>query len=164
MTKLSATYKGLIIAALMIVVSAALFYIFKFPAKHESQLIVIGIYITGILWSLYSFRSADGNPVKFKEYFSQGFKTFILVTLLMVIYTALFYKLNPQILDEVIRQNEIMVAKEGDKTPAEIKANSETVRSIFMPMTISLFTVVYLGLGALTSLVGGLILSNRQKR
>ena len=164
MTKLTATYKGLIIAALMIIISVILFYGFKFPANDPSQLVVMGIYIIGIFWSLFSLKPVDGNILKFKDYFSQGFKTFIIVTLLMVIYTAIFYKLNPQILEAVIKENEILVAKGGDKTPAEIKANSESLRSIFMPMTISLITVVYLGLGALTSLVGGLILSNSQKK
>ncbi|RYD81279.1 MAG: DUF4199 domain-containing protein [Sphingobacteriales bacterium] len=164
MKKLSATYKGLIIAGLMIIVSATLFYGFKFPPNDSSQLVVMGLYIMGIFWSLISLKPTEEKALRFKDYFSQGFKTFIIVTLLMVIYTAVFYKLNPQILENVIAENEILVAKAGDKTPAEIKANSESLRSIFMPMTISLTTVIYLGLGALTSVVGGLILLNSQKK
>ena len=164
MTKLTATYKGLIIAAVMIIVSAILFYGFKFPPNDSSQMVVMGLYILGIFWSLLSLKPADDTALKFKDYFSQGFKTFIIVTLLMVIYTGIFYKLNPQILENVITENEILVAQAGNKTPAEIKANSESLRSIFMPMTISLTTVVYLGLGALTSVVGGLILKNNQKK
>ena len=162
--KLTATYKGLIIAAVMLLVSVILFYGFKFPTNHPSQLVVMGLYIIGIFWTLLSLKPAAGSVLKFKDYFSQGFKTFIIVTLLMVVYTAVFYKLNPQILEGVIKENEILIAKAGNKTPAEIKANSESLKSIFMPMTISLTTVIYLGLGALTSVVGGLILLNSQKK
>ncbi len=163
--KLTATYKGLIIAVVMIITSAILFYGFKLAPNHSSQMVVMGIFILGIFWSLLSLKPKEDKALKFKDYFSQGFKTFIIVTLLMVIYTAVFYKLNPQILESVITENELLIAKEGNKTPAEIKANSESLRSIFMPMTISLTTVIYLGLGALTSVVGGLILMmNSQKK
>ena len=164
MKKLSATYIGLIIAALMILASIILFYGFGRAPKDPAHLIVMGIYVVGICWSLLSLNPVEGEPLKFKQYFSQGFKTFIIVTLLMVIFTAIFYKLNPQIIDAFISENEALVAQGRDKTPAEIKANSDSLRSIFMPMTISLTTVVYLGLGALTSLVCGMILSNRQKK
>ena len=163
MTKLSATYKGLITAGLMILVSVVLFYGFKLPANGYNQLTVMGIFAAGIFWSLLSLKPQEGTPLKFKDYFSQGFRTFIVITLLMVIYTAVFYKLNPQILDGVIKENEALVAKEGNKTAAEIKANSDSLRSIFMPMTISITTIIYLALGSFVSVIGGLILGNRQK-
>lgn len=80
------------------------------------------------------------------------------MTLIIVLYKAIFYKLNPQILEEVIKQTEATVAKQGDKTPAEIAVNSEKLRSIFMPMTISLTTVTYLAFGAISTVIAGLFL------
>lgn len=164
MTTLSATYKGLITAGLMILLSVVLFYGFKLPANGYNQLAVMGIFAAGIFWSLLAVKPKEGMPLKFKDYFSQGFRTFIVITLLMVIYTAVFYKLNPQILEGVIKENEALVAKEGNKTAAEIKANSDSLRSIFMPMTISVTTIIYLALGSFISVIGGLlILGNRKK-
>lgn len=141
----------------MVLVSVFMFYGLKLPLKGPTQLVIIGIFIAGILWSLISLRQTSGE-LTFKNYFSEGFKTFIVMTLVIVIYTAVFYKLNPEILEAAIKETEALIAKQGDKTPAEIAANSEKLRSIFMPMTISITTVTYLAFGAVTSLIGGLFL------
>ena len=157
MTKLSATHKGLITGGIMVLASVCMFYGLKLELNGPNQLVVIGIFIAGILWSLLSLRQTSGD-LTFKNYFSEGFKTFIVMTLIIVLYTAVFYKLNPSILEAAIKETETLVAKQGDKTPAGIAANSEKLRSIFMPMTISLTTVTYLAFGAITSLIGGLLL------
>jgi hypothetical protein len=60
----------------------------------------------------------------------------------------------------VISSNEELVLQMGDKTPAEISENSTKLRSIFMPMTISLITVTYLFFGAITTLIGSIFLKN----
>ena len=160
--KLTATYKGLITGAVMIVVSLFMFYGLQLPPNGPNQMAVIAIFIIGVLWSLMSLHKNSTN-LTFKNYFSEGFKTFIVMTLLMVLYTAIFYKLNPGILEAVIKENEALVAKQGDKTPAEIAANSEKLRSIFMPMTISLTTVTYLAFGAISTVVAGLFLKASQR-
>lgn len=156
--KLTATIKGLITGVLMILVSLFLFYGLKKAHNDQSQMAVIMIYIVGIVWSLLSFRKRYTGEQTFKAYFTEGFRTFIVATLVMVIYTAVFFKLNPQILEAVIKENEAMVNAIGDKTPAEIAENSAKLRSIFMPMTISMTTVTYLLFGAVTSVIGGLFL------
>ena len=159
MTKLSATYKGLITGGILVLISIFMFYGLKLAPNGPTQMVIIGIFIAGVLWSLISLRQTS-DELTFKNYFSEGFKTFIVMTLIIVIYTAVFYKLNPAILEAVIKENEALVAKQGDKTPAEIAANSDKLRSIFMPMTISLTTVTYLAFGAITSVIGGLFLKS----
>jgi len=121
-------------------------------------MLVIMIYIAGIVWSLLSFRKKQSGELSFKSFFSEGFRTFIVATLIMVIYTAVFYKLNGQILAEAIKDNEAIINAQGDRTAAEIAENSEKLKSIFMPMTISITTVTYLLFGAVTSVIGGLFL------
>ncbi len=156
--KLTATYKGLITGAAMILVSLFLFYGLKKAHNDSSQMLVIMIYIAGIVWSLLSFRKKQSGELSFKSFFSEGFRTFIVATLIMVIYTAVFYKLNGQILAEAIKDNEAIINAQGDRTAAEIAENSEKLKSIFMPMTISITTVTYLLFGAVTSVIGGLFL------
>jgi hypothetical protein len=159
--KLKATYKGLMTGILMILLSITLFYVMQVQPSGPQQIWVIVLYIAGIIWSLLDFHHSQNHSlVKFKDYFSEGFKTFIIVTLLMVLYTGIFYKLNPAIVEAVISSNEAMVLQMGDKTPAEISENSAKLRSIFMPMTISLTTVTYLFFGAITTLIGSLFLNN----
>lgn len=159
--KIKATYKGLITGMLMVTVSLFFFYGMHLEANGPNQMWVIVLLIAGIVWSLLDFHhSPNSYAAKFKDYFSEGFRTFIIVTLLMVIYTGVFYKFNPSILEGVIAKNEAMILQAGDKTPAEISENSAKLRSIFMPMTISLTTVTYLLFGAITTLIGSLFLKN----
>lgn len=161
--KLTATYKGLITGAVMIIVSLFLFYGMKLEHDDPSQLVVIGIFIIGVIWSLVSFHRSATGPLTFKNYFSEGFKTFIVMTLMIVLYKGFFYHFNPQILEGIIAENEKIVLKEGNYTLAEVKNNSEQLRKIFMPMTLSLTTVTYLVFGAVTSVITGLVLRSAGK-
>ena len=153
MKNLNATYKGMVTGLLMIAVSLLFFYILKFPVNGKNQLVILGIFIAGVLWSLISFKMKTVSTAGFKDYFSEGFKTFIVVALLMAVFTFVFYKLNPQILENTIKENNILVLKEGDHTPAEIEANADKLRSIFMSMMLAINTIKYLLLGALVSLI-----------
>jgi len=159
--KLKATYKGLIAGVGMVLMSIVFYYGLHVEPNGPYQMWVIVVFIGGVGWSLLGFHhSPKAVNAKFKDYFAEGFRTFIIITLIMVIYTAVFYKLNPQILEKVIKDNEALILQAGDKTPAEISENSAKLRSIFMPMTISITTVTYLIFGAVTSLIGSLFLKN----
>lgn len=162
MKKLTATHKGIITGLAMIVASVIFFYVLKFPENGTNQLLVWLIYISGIIWSLASYKMADHGSASFKDYFSEGFKTFIVVTLFMAVFTFVFYKLNPQILEETIKTNNIIVQKEGDHTPAEIEENAKRLRNIFMPMMLATKTLMNLFIGALISIIGGIILRSRK--
>lgn len=82
----------------------------------------------------------------------------------MVLYTFVFYKLNPQILENAIKENNTLVMKEGNRTAAEIDANSAKLRSIFMPMMLIITTIKFLILGALVAVIGAGFLSQNQTR
>ena len=163
MKKLNATYKGVVTGVLMIVFSLLFFYVLKFPVNGKNQIVILVLFIAGVLWSLLSFKRNAAATAGFKDYFSEGFKTFIVVALLMAIYTFVFYKLNMQILENTIQENNILVLKQGDHTPAEIEANSEKLRSIFMPMMLAINTLKYLLLGALVSAVAAGFLTPQKK-
>lgn len=162
MKKINATYKGIFTGALMIVLSIVFFYLLKYPVNGDNQIVILIIYLLGIIWSQLSLKK-KGGIYSFKEYFSEGFKTFIVITLFMVAYTFVFYKLNTQILETAIKDNEALVLKQGDHTPAEITANSDKLRNIFMPMMLAINTIKYLLLGAIVSLIGAGFLSQNSK-
>jgi hypothetical protein len=128
----------------------------------SNQYMVLLLFIAGIAWTLLDFRQTVRDTAGFKDYFSEGFKCFIVITLLMVIYTFAFYKLNPQIMENGIKENNILVMKEGNHTPAEIEENANKLRNIFMPMMLAINTMKYLFLGALVSLVGAGFLVKRK--
>ena len=163
MKHLSATYKGMITAVIMIVASLIFFYIFDFPVNGKSQYAILLIFIAGVMWSLLSYRMTRGTVQDLKSYFSEGFKTFIVVTLFMAAYTFIFFKLNPQIMENGIQENNALLLKDGNKTLAEIEANADQMRRMFIPMMLAINTMKYLLLGSLISLLAGGFLM-RQKR
>lgn len=159
--KISATYKGLLTGMVMIAAAAILFYGLKFSEKGYNQFLVLAIYVIGLLWSLISLKLSSANHKGFKQYFAEGFKTFIVVTLLMVIYSFIFYKLNPQIMEEGILTNETIARAEGKHTPAEITDNSIKLKGIFMPMMIAISTMKYMLVGIFVTLLGAVTLSRK---
>ena len=158
MKKLSATYKGVITVLLMIALSVLFFYSLKLPVNGSNQFLILVVFVAGILWSMLSFKKNAPATVVFKDYFSEGFKTFIVITFFMAVFTFIFYKMNPQIMENGIRENNALVMKEGNHTEAEINENADKLRSIFMPMMITITTMKYLLLGSIVSLVAGKIL------
>ena len=165
MRNIEAKFKGLITGALMVIASVSMFYVMKIPAASKGQYIVWVIYTAGIAWSLISFKTNNAaSEASFKNYFSEGFKTFIVSVLLIVVYTFIFYKLNPQILNNAITENSAMLVKEGNHTPAEIADNAAKFRSIFIPGMLMVTTVIYLLMGALVTAIGSGFLSQKSVR
>jgi predicted PurR-regulated permease PerM len=98
---------------------------------------------------------------KIKDYFSEGFKTFVVVVLIMVIYTFIFVKINPQMLDGFIEQNNNELAKQGNRTQKEIIENAIKIRSYYPLVMTMLAMAIYLIIGALVALAGGAFLSKK---
>lgn len=164
MQKLFSLKKGLITGVTMILLSLFFFYVLKKPVESTYQYIIYTVYTLGIVWGIITLSKAANTETKFKEYFAAGFKVFIIVTLLMVLFTIIFHKLNPQIMESKIVLNNELARKEGNHTPMEIEANANKIRSIFITMQTAGATFMYLFLGALISAVtSGVIIQLKNK-
>ena len=147
----------------MIVACVVCYYGFKIPFNSKEQFVVLTIYAAGIVWSLATFNATVAGEKKFKEYFQAGFKTFIVVTLLMVIYCIIFYNLNTSIRDTWIAHNNEMLLKEGNHMPAEIAENAKQMKSIFLPMMVGIHLFKYLIIGVLVTIVtAGFLISQKK--
>ena len=133
MKNISAANKGIIIAVILIIISLVWCYLFHIYSITEIQPLLFSIYFIGVIWSVIS-QMKNNQINTFKDYFSEGFKTFIVITLFMIIFTFVFYKLNPQIIEKVIQDNNQMILKEGNRTNDEINANAAELRKNAMPM------------------------------
>jgi hypothetical protein len=136
----------------MVLASLISFYLLHLPENGNGQYAIILIYTAGMIWVMDAARQKHPDG-KFGTLFQEGFRAFIVCTLLMVVYTYFFYRFNPDIVEAGIRINNQLIEAEGNKTAAEIQANSDKIRDLFMPMMISLNTIKYLFLGALVSVV-----------
>lgn len=160
---LNSTYKGLITGLLMIALSLCLFYA-KVPAESQWQFSVYLIYIAGITWSIYSFSNKGEKSDGFGNLFLQGFRCFIVVTLLMVIFTYLFNKMHPEFVNQMLDAYRTDLQKGGNKTPAEIDAELVKMKNYYLPMLVSTAVFGYLIIGAVISAVVAFLFMNRNKR
>jgi glucan phosphoethanolaminetransferase (alkaline phosphatase superfamily) len=163
MRKISSRNIGLITAALMVASSLVMFYVFKQPETGNTKYMAYSIYALGVILSLFLYSKSVGTDKEFGSYFSEGFKTFVIVVLVMAIFTFVFYKINPQILANTLLQINKVNSLDPNKTAAEVLENSNKVKSIFMPMNIAINTVIYLILGAIISVIGAGFLSQKNK-
>lgn len=138
----------------MVLATVVFFYGLKYSITGQNQFVVLGVFVIGVIASLLIFHKNIAEPQSFKTYFAEGFKAFIVATLIMVLFTFIFYKLNPQIMENGIAENNLLIQAEGNHTPQEIEGNSQKLRDIFIPMMLGITTVKYLILGALISLIG----------
>ena len=161
MKNISAKYIGLITGALMVLVSLLMFYQFHLPDTGTVKYICFSVYTVGIIVALFNFKNNNIDK-NFKDYFSEGFKTFVVVTLIMALFTWIFYKINPQIFDNIINQINKINALDPNKTPQEVIENGEKIRSIQIPMTVAMNTIMYMVMGALISVIGAGFLSQKK--
>lgn len=152
MNSLSATKKGLITGLLMILVSVVIFYI-KGNFQNNLQYITYTVYVAGIVWTLYTFSKTDNNVNKFGTYFSQGFKCFIVVTLLMVLFTAGFLLLQPQLKEEMAVIYKADLLKTGNYTSREIEEKIMIAKKSFLPALLMGAVFGYLVIGAMVTAI-----------
>jgi uncharacterized membrane-anchored protein len=133
MKKIAAREKGIITGLLMVVSILISFYGMHANVNGYTQYLAYGIYMAGILWCLFDYKKTAPESASFKDFFSAGFKTFIVVVLIMAIFTYIFYSINLQLRDGPIAENNRLLLLEGNKTPAEIEANAQQLRKFSCP-------------------------------
>jgi len=161
MTNISARNKGLITGAVMIIISICI-YLFKKNFDNGLQYIVYTTYVAGILWTLFTFKKQTGNTATFKQYFSEGFKCFIVVTLMMVLFTLVFILMHPELKDEMAAFMRTDYEKSKDMTAADIENKIETAKKMFLPGYLMGAVFSYLVIGTLITVIGAGFLSSKK--
>ncbi|MBL7745232.1 MAG: DUF4199 domain-containing protein [Chitinophagaceae bacterium] len=121
MNKITPLLKGIITGVLMLAVTLLLFYTGQ-TAKSGLQYIIFAIYAGGIAWTLLAYFRSPGYTGKFGDIFSQGFKCFIVVTLVMVVFIGVFSAMHPEFAEEDAKLYREYLVEQKNKQPAEIDA------------------------------------------
>lgn len=162
MKTLSPRNKGFITGLLMVALALLFFYVLKKPVESNYQYIIYVVYAAGIIWCINDFKKIAPPETKFKEYFATGFKMFVIVTLMMVVFVFVFFYFNPEIRDLKFAENNKLLLAEGNHTPAEIESNTSQMKRIFIPMMMAITTFAYLFLGAIITAVTSVLLSSKK--
>jgi hypothetical protein len=158
---LNATKKGLITGLVMMGISLAIFYSGQ-PFDSSLQYLIYVVYAGGIVWTIYEFSKSEENTNKFGAFFLQAFKCFIVITLLMVVFTFVFNKLHPEFKEGMVKAYNDEMVKKGNSTPAEITKNIESAKDYYLTMLISGAIFGYLIIGAVFSAATSLMFIKRK--
>ncbi len=158
---LNATKKGLITGLVMIGISLSIFYSGQ-PFDSPLQYLIYVVYAGGIVWTIREFSKSEENTNKFGAFFLQAFKCFIVITLLMVVFTFVFNKLHPEFKEDMVKAYTDELVKKGNSTPAEITKNIESAKDYYLTMLISGAIFGYLIIGAVISAATSLMFIKRK--
>ena len=161
MKNISARNKGLITGAIMILTSLGI-YLAKKDFDNSLQYIVYATYIVGILWTLVTFKKKAGDTATFKNYFSEGFKCFIVVTFLMVLFTLIFILLHPELKEKMVAMMRADSVNRKDMTPIDIENGIAVAKNTFLPMRIMGTIFGYLLIGSVITLVSSFLFMRRK--
>jgi hypothetical protein len=161
--KLSATKKGLVTGIAMIAVSL-LFALNTQLAGISGigQYLIYFIYTGGVIWALVVFGKTKKHGNTFKEFFNEGFRCFIVVTLLMVVYTFVFSKMNTAYRDATAGLMKDDLLKQGNLTPAEIENQVSAMKRNFALMMTAPAVFFYLIIGALVTAVASAFITRNK--
>jgi hypothetical protein len=163
MRLISATQKGLITGAVMILISLAIYY-GKGNFDNQLQYITYTAYVAGILWTMITFTRQNPAVLKFGTFFSQGFKCFIVVTLLMVLFTFIFLQTHPEFKDQMAAIYKEQLVKQGNTTPNEIEERIKLAKKSFTPAMLMATIFSYLVIGAMVTAVSAGVIIQRKKQ
>ena len=158
---LNATKKGFLTGMLMVGLSLIFFYS-NLPFESPVQYVIYIVYAGGIVWSILEFAKTANPSAKFGDYFLQGFKCFIVVTLLMVLFTFIFNKMHPEFKEEVAKAFREDMIKKGDKTPAEMDNNVEKMKDFYIAVLLAGAIFSYLIIGAVVTAAVSLVVKRRK--
>ncbi len=112
---------------------------------------------------MISYRQSGNWTGTFGDLFSQGFRSFIIVTLMMVLFTGIFQKMHPEFAAAYAEVHRKELAKDANKTPGEIAEAVEAVKKQYPTAVVYSTIFGYLMLGAaFTAMVSGLILIRKK--
>jgi glucan phosphoethanolaminetransferase (alkaline phosphatase superfamily) len=152
LNKLTATQKGLV-TGLAMIAAVLLCMLAKLPQNGVGQYLAYFIYTAGVVWTLVVFGKTTEHKNTFKEFFNEGFKCFIVITLLMVVFTFVFSKFNTTYRDAYADVMRAALTKKGNYTPAEIDKQVSSMKSNFAITITSGAIFFYLIIGALVAAV-----------
>ena len=157
----NSTRKGLITGTLMVATSLILFYTHQ-AFDSPLQYIIYAVYLGGIIWTLYSFSTSINEPVKFSRFFLEGFKCFVVVTFIMVIFTFIFNKMHPEFKEQLAVAYKDDLIKLGNSTPSEVEQGVIKMKDYYLTILISRTIFAYLFLGAVITAAASFVFKKRK--
>lgn len=163
--KTTPAIKGLITGLLM--VSTILFIYYQgMNADTRLQYIVYAMYAVGIVWTLMSFRNTPEFSGTFGSLFNQGFRCFIVVTLIMALFYGVFNYTHPEFAEEsakVYKEHLEQSVAKNEILPTEVDGQVATYKKQYTLKLVSGAIFGYLIIGvAVTAALSALLMRRKE--
>lgn len=144
--------KAIVISLILIVLGLTTYFL-DMSDNKGLQWVGYIIFFIGIIWSVNSYGKQIDYNSTFGNYFSHGFKTTAMVTLIMVAFMVLVLYLFPD-----MKEKSMEAARKGmvenKMTEEQITQAMGFTKKFFMVFAIGGALVFYLFVGAIASLIG----------
>ena len=162
--KISPLIKGLI-TGLAMLAFALIMYFTRQTAASNLHYVNYLLYASGIIWTLFAYSRSEAYTGKFGDIFAQGFRCFVIVTLIMVTFTGIFSKMHPEFAEEsAVYYKEDLIKNEKSRTPKEIDEKVALYKKQFTTGLVSTAIFGYLIMGTVFTAAGaGVLLITRRK-
>ena len=124
--------------------------------------IVHALFGAGIVWTLLGYRQSAAFTGKFKDLFSQGFRCFVIATLLIVLFIGIFSAANPSLREEGAAAYREQMVKEKKMLPREIDEQVAGYKKHYTTALVSTYIFGYLILGAIVTAACSALLMRRK--
>lgn len=145
--KLSPAIKGIITAILMIAVVLITFYS-GMPANSPLQYMIYVLYALGLVWTLVAYRQSPAYTGRFWDSFMQGFRCFIVITLVMTIFTLVFSWTHPEFATESANAYREQLLKDKSMLPDQVEEQISTYKKRYNITLVYGSIIGYLIIGA----------------
>lgn len=130
------------------------------PNPTTAQLLVYGFYALST-WFLLFFNRSESQA--FKDFFQIGFRHFILVTLLMALFSYIFIQLHPNLIEDSAKQLRLAIQASNNRTPAEIERDVKLFIEGYPTAMVSRTIFGYLVIGSLVTAISSFLLTLQKK-
>lgn len=149
--------KGLIISLVLIVYGLIIYFVdgMKHP---ELSYVQYAIFLAGIIWACVSYSSQMNANVTFGNLFAHGFKTTAVITVIVLLYTILAFKvLFPEMIDKSIEMTRRKMEADGKVSDSQIEQTISMMREHYVLFAVVGVIVGFAIIGAISSLIGAAI-------
>jgi hypothetical protein len=133
---------------------------FNYWEATTTQLTVYLLFSLSIFFSLWFRRN---HAFSFGDYFQIGFRQFILITLVMAVFTYLFATTHPELREQAAQTIKELLVKEQNKTPAEIEQDVKLYKEGYVTALVSRSIFGYLMIGALVTAISSFLFTVQKK-
>ena len=152
----SSSVIGLIISAVLIVISLAVYFLDLFT-EQWIQYVGLVVLFGAIIWAVINNGQERKNNVTFGNLFSFGFKVTAVVIVIIVLYTLLSGYIFPDMKEKIIESARTRALSNPKADPTQIKTGMDIFEKNYTLFLVIGVVFWYLILGVIASLIGAAV-------